>query len=83
MSRFVVNTLFVFLTFALLFGCNNSESPVSVDSEARLSEPEVSGLDKTSRKKHGHIVIANRASGTISVIDVKTDRVSGTYTTLH
>ncbi len=80
MSRFAVNISLVFLTLALLFGCNNSDSPLSVDSnEANRPEPEASGLDKASGEKRGHIVIANRAGGTISVIDTKTDRVSGTY----
>ena len=32
----------------------------------------------TNKKDHGHMVIANRASGTISVIDIRTDLVSAT-----
>ena len=35
---------------------------------------------KAIKKDLGHIVIANRASGTISVIDVRTDKVSATIT---
>jgi YVTN family beta-propeller protein len=60
----------------LLAGCTETktpfESPVSVDKQSlnRMADPPGNS---------GNIVIANRGSGSISVINTNTDEVSGTY----
>jgi len=67
------------LSLALLFGCNNSDSLISTEGEEQsMDDPDFSGLEKSAGECR-HIVVANRNAGTISVIEVKTDQVSGTY----
>ena len=66
------------LTFPLMlffYGCNEPTTPIdnTVLDKQNLEKTDVfSGAD-------GNIVIANRNSGSISVINTKTDEVSGTY----
>lgn len=74
--------ILVLATLALV-GC--SEDPTMPTSEQDLSKSLELGVDKMgaggghSSHSRGRAVIANRASGTISVIDAKDLTVSGTY----
>ena len=80
MRYLAAKMVFVFLIFALAIGCNNSDSPIASGNEqTALNDVALSSLEKTSVESFGHIVVANRNGGTISVIDAKTDLVSGTY----
>ena len=77
MKRFFLIGSIAILSLLLLFACNEVQSPVeSLESEATLDG---SDLGADFHRSRGNMVIANRASGNISVIDVKTDQVSGTY----
>ena len=66
------------LTFPLMlffYGCNEPTTPIestTLEKQQLEKTDEFSGAD-------GNIVVANRNSGTISVINTKTDEVSGTY----
>jgi DNA-binding beta-propeller fold protein YncE len=70
----------ILVAMVVLYGCSELTTPL--DNSADNSNE---GQTATSFEKGGHfrgkgnIVIANRASGSISVIDVKTDVVSGTF----
>ena len=79
--------LIVFGVFLLLYGCENSPVPTSAAEatvdDARQLDGEDRMLEQTLEKRYGRshsgrIVIANRASGTISIIDAATDQVSET-----
>ena len=77
MKRIFMLGSLAILAMLLVFGCNEVKSPVeSVESEATLDGSDL-GVD--FHRSWGNMVIANRASGSISVIDVKTDQVTGTY----
>jgi DNA-binding beta-propeller fold protein YncE len=73
--------LFFWAIFAMLFfhSCNETSAP----EETGIADAFNPGtqLDKESAENSssGNIVVANRNSGSISVIDVKTDRIIGTY----
>lgn len=76
MKKFFALLLFSLPMILLLAGCTQTktpfESPTAVDNQF---------LDKAdySPGNSGNIVIANRGSGSISVINTNTDQVSGTY----
>jgi len=77
MKRFFMLGSLSILALLVVFGCNEVQSPVeSVGNEATLDGSDL-GVD--FHRSWGNMVIANRASGNISVIDVKTDQVTGTY----
>ncbi len=75
MKRFFALLLFSLPILALMAGCTESrtpfESPVSANQQ--LEKP------GTPPGNSGNIVIANRGSGSISVINTNTDQVTGTY----
>jgi DNA-binding beta-propeller fold protein YncE len=79
MKRSVLFFSMVLAAILFLVGCNESETPLENQMQVQESQPENSSLEKGGFKSNGNIVIANRASGSISVIDTKTDMVSGTY----
>ena len=68
----------IVLTFPLMlffYGCNEPTTPIDnpvLEKQQLEKNDGFSGAD-------GNIVIANRNSGSISVIDTKNDEVSGTY----
>lgn len=62
------------LAMLFIFGCSETSAPED-SSVSNSLNPELQ-LNKGSA---GNIVVANRNSGSISVIDVKTDQLSGTY----
>ena len=68
---------------ALLFfaACEDTPAPVQSDAEASAIQdnPADSELERGFRRGHGEIVVANRASGSISVIDTRTDQLRGTF----
>ncbi|NIV73029.1 MAG: beta-propeller fold lactonase family protein [Calditrichae bacterium] len=72
-------SLLALAIFALLFllGCTETSAPGENSINHSLN-PEQQ-LSKRSTGNSGNIVVANRNSGSISVIDVKTDQLSGTY----
>jgi DNA-binding beta-propeller fold protein YncE len=77
MKRFLIVGSVAILALLVVLGCNEVQSPVeSVESEATLDGSDL-GVD--FHRNLGNMVIANRASGNISVVDVKTDQVTGTY----
>ncbi len=69
--------LFSFLLPIMLFfaACNEYEGPVESPTQ------DIESLEKGNWQggEYGDIVVANRNSGSISVIDTKTDDVTGTY----
>jgi YVTN family beta-propeller protein len=67
------------LIFLFLFGCSERNSPTDAEMRTAINEPEESFLEEGSFRSKGKVVVANRASGSISVIDVRSDAVSGTY----
>ncbi len=75
MKRFFALLLFSLPLFMLMAGCTETrtsfDSPVSADQQ--LERP------GNPPGNSGNIVIANRGSGTISVINTNTDQVTGTY----
>ena len=79
MKRFM--QIFGIGVFALLFlfGCNEMNSPTGNPDLSTSETPEQSMFEKGFHHSNGKIVVANRASGSISVIDVRRDVVSGTY----
>lgn len=64
-----------FILFALLLinGCSRTETPFEENSPVKLEKA------GNNQGEPGNIVIANRSSGTISVINTMTDEVNGTY----
>lgn len=80
--RILLASLCLILAAVAMSGFKRSASSVSAQDmqDPQLArrigdDPEVAGLGQRRSK----MVIANRASGTISVIDVASDRVVGTY----
>lgn len=74
----------IFLMLALtaglalaLAGC--SENPVTFDNEALTDKSEEQLSSRGLRQGGGKVVVANRASGTISVIDAKSAQLLGNY----
>ncbi len=68
------------LAILLLFGCDQRKTPTSAPQlETSSTETEFSELEKSSSASPRHVVIANRAGGSISVIDLNTDQVVGTH----
>lgn len=68
-------TLLLLATGLFLAGCSQeTTAPYATDKAADQSDAR---LDE--RTGPGKIVVANRGSGTISVLDVKTNAVTGTY----
>lgn len=68
--------LFWLMIFAMLFffGCEETTAPV--ESSAANTQPDAQlGEKNGANGGKGYIVVANRGSGSISVIDVKTDEV--------
>jgi YVTN family beta-propeller protein len=66
--------LFLSIPLMLFFtGCNGPTTPIENTGQNLLEKPD--GINGGS----GNIVVANRLSGSISVINTKTDEVSGTY----
>jgi len=66
--------LLIAIPLAIFFnGCNEPTTPIENTSQNVLGKND--GINGGS----GNIVVANRSSGNISVIDTKTDAVSGTY----
>ena len=67
---------FLLISIPLLFllnGCDEPTTPIDNTSQEVLAKRD------GNKKESGNIVIANRSSGDISVINTKTDEVSGTY----
>ncbi len=67
---------------ALLIAWNLSPSAISAQepqTPIQGQEPEETQKNSVFRSRDGKMVIANRASGTISVIDAASDRIIGTY----
>jgi len=62
-----------------LLGCSETNTPTENLSKLDQSELDNVILEKKFSHSQGKIVVANRASGSISVIDVRSDEVSGTY----
>ncbi len=67
------------MCFAAFSGCDRAAAPVVNEEDDWGAEIPEAELAKHRHRDLGQIVIANRASGTISVIDANTDAVSGTY----
>jgi YVTN family beta-propeller protein len=67
------------LLFLFLFGCSETNSPIDNEMKAEINKPDETILEEGVSHSTGKIVVANRASGSISVIDVRSDTVSGTY----
>ena len=63
----------------MLFGCNETETPLENQLQVQESQPEAFIGGEEGFQSSGNIVVANRASGSISVIDTKTDMISGNY----
>jgi len=75
MKKFFVLLMVLFPVMFFFNGCDEPTKPVddNISNEQQLKKAnEYSG-------ESGDIVIANRNSGSISVIDTKTDEVSGTF----
>jgi YVTN family beta-propeller protein len=68
------------LLLLFLFGCSEMNTPIDNLSVSEIDSPDNAVLEKGRHHSRGSIVVANRASGSISVIDVRHDVVSGTYT---
>lgn len=74
--------LFSILLFAATFffsACNESNAPVESLPVENEQFDKTFGDENFEKGNSGEIVIANRNSGTISVINTKTDEVTGTY----
>jgi len=65
------------LSMMMIYGCSKTTAPLEGTSQ-NVDDSEPLALEKGGRfhGNAGNIVVANRASGSISVIDVKTDEVS-------
>ena len=75
MKKFFALFILMLPLLLLNFGCEENSSPVE-NSFADQQLEKGSGFHHGSR---GDIVVANRNSGSISVIDTRTDEVTGTY----
>ena len=75
--------VFVLLSIAELAfafnGCSNHSSPTDAGTAALGNDDTALSLNYESNGGSERIVIANRAAGNITVIDVATDQVIGTY----
>jgi DNA-binding beta-propeller fold protein YncE len=74
--------LFISMGFAAILtmvGCSETETPLQSQMQIQESQAEGFLQEEEGFMSTGKIVVANRASGSISVIDTKTDAISGTY----
>lgn len=74
MKKFFALLILILPVLLLNYGCNENTAPVENTFTDQQLEKSSGQLDNG-----GDIVVANRNSGSISVINTKTDEVSGTY----
>lgn len=80
MSRHFFKVFSVFAVMALFIGCEQLPTPISKSGSGQEMIRPAEQPDIQLRNGHaGEMVIADRASGTISVIDVSKDEVMGTH----
>lgn len=79
MKIFMKYVGFIALLLLLLYGCSETPAPTENLSNLDINELDDTILDEGAAHSNGKIVVANRGSGSISVIDVSRDVVSGTY----
>jgi DNA-binding beta-propeller fold protein YncE len=76
MKKIFLLYIMILLTMLFISSCGESTAPLTESS----GNEEISlAKGKMRPGTFGHIVVANRASGTISVVDVKSDQLSGTF----
>jgi DNA-binding beta-propeller fold protein YncE len=63
----------------ILLGCSETQAPLENQIQSNESQTEQFFFNAVDDESPGQIVVANRASGSISVIDVEADTISGTY----
>jgi len=73
MKKLFALLMFFFPLLLLINGCNEPNTPIENKNLTENQQLEKNG------GQSGNIVVANRNSGSISVINTKTDEVSGTY----
>ncbi|MBD3226472.1 MAG: beta-propeller fold lactonase family protein [Caldithrix sp.] len=82
MYRFIIQ-FSRFSLFALIFAlvaCNQNSEPLSSEKTDRSFDNKMDARSRVSLVEHAHhMVIANRNSGSITVIDTRTERIRGTY----
>ncbi len=77
MKKLFVTLILTFPLMLFFYGCNEPTTPIDnaiLDKQSLEKRDGISGAE-------GNIVIANRNSGSISVINTKTDEVTGYLST--